>query len=140
MNRQNGTIIINGRRMGFNDGVKGQELINAATNGDPQRRAALYSQGSEFKSIDPNHFYGANQLTDKRGNPVQVKSFPDRSKGMEIPHVSRYRQSAKTAPPARPMQAAQQVRISPQPQPQGRTGLIGFISRLFGVNDRRRGW
>lgn len=84
MSRKAGAVIINGRRMAFNDGVQGQELINAATNGDPQRRAALYRKGSEFTSVNPNKYYGGDELMDRRGNPVQIKSFPDRSKGEEV--------------------------------------------------------
>ena len=80
--RRPGSIIINGRRMDFDgNGVQGREIIAAATHGDPRRRAALYKRGGEFKHIEPDRFYGSDQLRDKYGNPVQVKSFPDRSKG-----------------------------------------------------------
>ncbi len=78
---QANTIIVNGRRMQVNGGgIHGSDITRAATSGNVKRRA-VFMQGGEFKPVDSTRYYGSDQLQDRYGRPMTVKSMPDRTKG-----------------------------------------------------------
>ena len=75
-------VIINGRRVPVEEGVRGDALGRMADAGPGRRPVKVADGRSEL--LDPSHRYSAADLTDRHGRPVKITSIPDRTKGAEL--------------------------------------------------------
>lgn len=74
--------IINGRRVTNvpSGGVYGSDIIREMGEGGG-RRVVIQKEGLSFETIQKDRRYSKADLIDRKGNPVRVKSIPDRTKG-----------------------------------------------------------
>jgi len=62
--------------------VKGSELIEYATGGNPGRRAIISdTRGVHNTRIDPHRYYRESDFRKPGGKPVEIRSMPERVKG-----------------------------------------------------------
>lgn len=73
-------VIVNGHRFPVGSGRYGQELISLA-GGDVAGRRVVRLAGGWFERIDHTRLYSPEDLLDRSGNPIKIKSLPERSKG-----------------------------------------------------------
>ena len=72
-------IIVNGRRIFCGNGVSGRDITSAA--GNPSKRRVVKIASGHVQKIDPFHHYSPEELRDKNGRPVKIKTMPERTKG-----------------------------------------------------------
>ncbi len=72
-------IIVNGRRIACDRGVFGHDITSAA--GNPRKRRVVRIAAGQVQKIDPFHYYSPEELRDKNGRPVKIKTMPERTKG-----------------------------------------------------------
>ncbi len=72
-------IVINGTPRPYKRQISGGEIIEM-TKVPPGRRAVKVGDGN-VQSIEPYKQYKPRELMDKYGNPVQITTMPDRTKG-----------------------------------------------------------
>lgn len=84
-------IIINGRRIPCDGGMRGSDIVRAA-GVSSGRRVVSVGMG-KAEAIDPDRVYTSNDLKDRHGNPVKIKTMPDRTKGAPLFFGPRHQQS-----------------------------------------------
>lgn len=105
--RQSGDnyVIINGRRISCDSGISGQDITNMA--GNTSGRRVVKVSGGWVEKIEPSRWYRPEDLKDRNGNPVKIKTMPERTKGGFFDFFSGSQPSARVVTPA------------PNPQPRG---------------------
>lgn len=75
-------VIINGRRVPVEEGVRGDVLGRMADAGPGRRPVKVADGRSEL--LEPSRTYSSADLVDRHGRPVKISSIPDRTKGAEL--------------------------------------------------------
>lgn len=73
-------MIINGKRIPVSGGVSGRTLAQAFGE-QSERRIVKHGKGLSVEPINPNRHYSEQELFDRDGRPIKIKSIPDRRKG-----------------------------------------------------------